>query len=105
MAIDVDFRIFSETKFQASGPLGQRIRKRASAVTDMLWCYNEESRPIKVLGLRSGVGGGQRRPQLAHKTQEVLRCQAVQALIHRHACQKITLNFYLELDNGEMRSK
>ena len=46
-----------------------------------LTCCNEES--TEVLSLQSGVGDDQRRPRLAHS--EVLPCQAVQALIHRHA--------------------
>jgi len=64
MAIGVDFRTFSASKFQAARREGRRTKTR---VGRSLTCCNEES--IKVLGLQSGVGGDQRRPRLAHKAQ------------------------------------
>ena len=62
MAIDVDFRMFSGSKFQARE--GQSTKTH---VGRRLSCCNEES--IKVISLQSGVGGDQLCQQLAHKAQ------------------------------------
>jgi len=64
MAIDVDFPISAHFQQVSSMREGRRTKTR---VGHSLTCCNEES--IKVLGLQSGVGGDQRRPQLAHKAR------------------------------------
>jgi len=65
MAIDVDFR----TQYLSTQQLSSRCEDRHTKthVGSRLSCCNEES--IEVLGLQSGVGGDQQRPQLAHKAQ------------------------------------
>jgi len=53
MAIDVDFRTFSASKFHARGPAYEIARRSYFNIT---YC-NEDS--VEVLGLQSGVGGEQ----------------------------------------------